>query len=260
MISKKSQQHEEHWIWGVHAVLACAQTQPELLKEIFLIEAKAVDSDVKSLLNFLSDLGLRVQPIKNIPVALKEKRTQGVVAQLQHFPLRSFQKEKSRLQKLCQEEIGQWVFLDRIQDPQNYGAILRSAAAFGLKGVFVGTKDQCPVTGTVAQVSAGQLFRVDLWECHNPLDLMEMFKEADFEILALEAGGQNLSRHLEDLKKSKKNILWLLGAEHFGVQKRYVERSSASVSIPMKSDVESLNVSNAAAIAFFEAQKNYLLS
>jgi 23S rRNA (guanosine2251-2'-O)-methyltransferase len=244
---------KDKWIWGIHSLDACVETHPELLIEIFVLE-ESPDRDFQNLKKKILDAGLKLQSIKNTPGALRDKRTQGIFAQLKDFPIESFREFRQEISERWKMENGQWVYLDRIQDPQNYGAILRSAAAFGVKGVFVSERDQCPVTGTVAQVSAGQIFRVPLYSCEQPSELIAAAQESKLQVLALDSRGENISRYLTETKGS---ILWMLGSEHQGVQKRLLERADTILSIPMNPDVESLNASNAAAISFFEAQKNF---
>jgi 23S rRNA (guanosine2251-2'-O)-methyltransferase len=243
----------DNWIWGVHSIEACLETRPELIKELFTIIADNDNRELIKIKELAKSQGISVQLVKNIPGSLKDRRTQGIFAQLQNFPVWNFREEKASIAEQFTNDRGQWAMLDRIQDPQNYGAVLRSAAAFGVKGIFVANRDQCPANGTVAQVSAGQLFRIPLYECEQCMELLKLAQEKNVCILSLDSRGENLSRYLSE---NKSNILWILGAEHQGVQKKYLEQSDSIVSIPMNPDVESLNVSNAAAIAFYETQKN----
>jgi len=203
------------------------------------------------------DLGFPAIVQEELPRSLKDKRTQGVAARIHAFPLRRFSKEIEALKEAFQSP-GQWAILDRVQDPQNYGAILRSAAAFGLKGIFVGLKESCPMTGTVAQVSAGNFFKVPVYEVPNSNRLIELVVEAGGQVASLDAGGEPLGASVME-KAAGGALLWVLGAEHKGVASRFLDKSTMTVRIPMAEGVESLNVSNAAAVAFYEGQKIFNL-
>jgi 23S rRNA (guanosine2251-2'-O)-methyltransferase len=145
------------------------------------------------------------------------------------------------------------LILDRIQDTQNFGAILRSAAALGAKSIFIGRREQAPVNGTVALVSAGNIFKVNIYTATNLARTCERLQEKGFAVYALDGGGKNISKTLKEANPDK--IAWILGSEEEGIQPIVAKAATEKVGIPMVAGVESLNVSNSAAIALYEAHK-----
>ncbi|NCN27588.1 RNA methyltransferase [bacterium] len=244
---------KSEWIWGLHSIEACGESYPELILEILVQKSNQVDHELNALLKKLNDqLGLKANVVERLPKALDDKRTQGVAAKIQEFPLLNFNKLKDTVSDQL-DKGGQWLLLDRIQDPQNFGAILRSAAALGVKGVVIGTKDQCPFNGTVSHVSVGASFRVPIYQSSRPLEFLELARERGLDVLSLDASGDPISAYMD--KTDVHGLVWIMGSEHWGVSPKYVEISNTKISIPLHAAVESLNVSNAAAIAIWEAQK-----
>lgn len=239
---------EGSWIWGLHAVEACLEERPELILEA-VVEEEAQASVTKSLKGALASSGVEFKVQRKLPGFLGDKRTQGVAARLKHFPFEEF----VAYDEAFRAEIGagkcqQWALLDSVQDPRNYGAILRAAAAFDVQAVIVGRKDQCPLTGVVAQASAGQMFRLRILVANNLTKVAQAAIEAGAEAWALAADG-------EDLRKAsaayKGPLLWLVGAEGEGLHSRLQESASRKIGIPMNEGVESLNASMAAGISFY---------
>lgn len=242
------------WIWGEHSLEACFQTCPERVLEVVVSDAAEMALR-KRLQNLAQDAGLSIKTQKKLPSFLEEKRTQGCAARLKNFPLLSFEDHEKELTAAWREARGQWVVLDALQDPRNFGAVLRSAAAFGVRGVFVGRKDQSPLTGVVAQASAGQMFRVPIYQVASLRKIAERAREAGVEILALESSGEDVGRvfggRSAEKSASMRAWMWLLGSEGSGLQPGLEKLATRPVAIPMQSEVESLNASVAAGLAFF---------
>lgn len=235
----------DNWIWGEHSIEVCAESSPENLLEIFV--EKAAEAKLSKLMSKVS--GLKISKVEKLPRFLSEKRTQGVAAKIKEFPV--FHENDFFNQEVPSKS--QVLVLDRIQDPQNFGAILRSAAGLGATAIFIGRREQAPVNGTVALVSAGNLFKVQIYTATNLARSCERLKEKGFSVLALDGGGKNISQSLESIKPDK--IAWVLGAEEDGIQSIILKNSDQKVAIPMLNGVESLNVSNSAAIALYEAYR-----
>jgi 23S rRNA (guanosine2251-2'-O)-methyltransferase len=246
---------DEVWIWGHHAIEACFDTHPELLLEILSERdpgqiARSPDP-ADLLLRRLKDEGQRVTQARALPRDLADKRTQGLAARLKRFPYARLSDVKE-LRK--QPGVRQWALLDGVEDPRNFGALLRSAAAFGLSGVFVASRNQSPVTGVVAQAAAGQCFRVPVVLCGNLKEVWTAFEDGPFAVFAtLDAGGEDLSSRVAHLKAD--DWVWVIGSEGEGVRPSLKDKCEAIVRIPMAPGVESLNVSVASSIAFYAVRQ-----
>jgi 23S rRNA (guanosine2251-2'-O)-methyltransferase len=174
-------------------------------------------------------------------------RHQGVVAAVE--PLEARRDLHALLQDL--REPAFLLLLDGVTDPHNLGACLRSADAMGVHGVIVPKDRSAGLSPTVAKVASGAADSVPLVSVTNLARAMEELKAAGVWLLgAAEEGEQSL---LE--AKLTGAIGWVLGAEGQGLRRLTRERCDALVRIPMFGQVESLNVSVAAAVCLFETRR-----
>jgi 23S rRNA (guanosine2251-2'-O)-methyltransferase len=143
--------------------------------------------------------------------------------------------------------------LDEVTDPRNVGAVLRSAAAFGAAGLIVTRHNAAQETGALAKAAAGALDRVPIAEAANLRRAIEHLKEAGFWCLGLDHPAPvPLGREAPPARTA-----WILGAEGRGLRQLTARSCDALVEIPITAAMESLNVSNAAAIALYEWARHH---
>lgn len=131
------------------------------------------------------------------------------------------------------------LLLDEIEDPQNFGAILRSADAFGVDGIIVKNKNQVPLNWTVAKVSTGAIEYVKVAQVSNLSNVIRTLKDNGYWIYAAD-GSANTS--YEKVNYSGKVAL-IVGSEGRGISELVMKNSDFIIKIPMVGHVNSLNVS-----------------
>ena len=141
------------------------------------------------------------------------------------------------------------VVLDGIEDPHNVGAILRTSDAAGVDGVIRQSRRAAPLGGVVAKASAGAVAHVKVADVVNIARAVEELKEAGVWTIGL-AG--DADKRYDEIDFTLPSAL-VLGAEGDGLRRLVRDRCDWLVSIPMRGQVESLNVSVAAGVVLFEA-------
>ena len=146
------------------------------------------------------------------------------------------------------KENGFIVILDHLEDPHNFGAIIRTCEAAGVDGIIIPKDRSVEVNGTVMKTSVGTLDNMKIVSVTNLVQTMEYLKKKGYWITATDMEGT-------DYKKIdyKGSCAIVIGSEGNGVSRLVLENSDFVASIPMKGNVNSLNASVAAGIVIFEA-------
>ena len=141
--------------------------------------------------------------------------------------------------------------LDQISDPHNAGAILRSAAAFGVSAVVVQDRHAPPESGALAKAASGALDIVPVVTVVNVARALEQLGELGFWRIALAGDGE---APLKDAAGAG-DVALVFGSEGSGIRRLVRERCDTAAFLPIEAAMESLNVSNAAAIALYELRR-----
>ncbi|HMV36610.1 MAG TPA: RNA methyltransferase [Turneriella sp.] len=177
------------------------------------------------------------------------KNHQGIVLERQQaLELKSFTK-----QDFVSAENGIYLALDGVQDPQNLGAIFRTALGLSVSGIFLPQKDSAPAGATALKASAGALTEIPLCFTGSIASLMQFIsdKRPEIPLVALDASGELFSDGDTDLAGVQTPILLVVGSEQ-GLSRLALERATHRRRLLMDSRLESYNVSVATALALYE--------
>jgi len=237
-----------HLLYGAHAV-AAAWLNPERICRHLYGSAAALEGFAATLARAGSLQLRRPQPIVADREAIERLLPPGAVHQ-------GLALDAEALPEVDLEDVligaGEGpailVLLDQVTDPHNVGAVLRSAAAFGARGLIVQSRHAPEITGVLAKAASGALEVVPVLRETNLARAITRLREAGFVALGLAEGGGTT---LADAPFAERTVL-ALGAEGEGLRRLVAENCNLLVSLPTQAPIASLNVSNAAAVALYE--------
>ncbi|TYB84516.1 23S rRNA (guanosine(2251)-2'-O)-methyltransferase RlmB [Oceaniovalibus sp. ACAM 378] len=144
------------------------------------------------------------------------------------------------------------VLLDRVTDPHNVGAVLRSAEVFGACAVIAPTRHSAPETGALAKTASGALERQPYLRVTNLADAMERLRAMGYVLIALDGTG-DITLATAITQAAGRPVALILGAEGPGMREKTRETADVVARIDSAGEFGSLNVSNAAAVSLFAA-------
>lgn len=238
------------FIYGKHAVKEALEYKENILQKVHF----ATYFDESDILKEVKRRNLPTSSftsVKGFKGVTDESTHQGVIAELQLSklvkPYKEFMSDFEVTPDTC------FVILGELSDPQNAGAIIRSAGAFGVSAVLISENSKTPLTGTVIKVSAGMAFKVPIVSISNINSTAEDLKKRGFWIYGLEGE----SKTNIDKEVFEKPTVFILGNESAGIKEKTKDVCDILLRIPMNPRCESLNVASSASVALYEWSKNH---
>ncbi|MFI6261198.1 23S rRNA (guanosine(2251)-2'-O)-methyltransferase RlmB [Micromonospora sp. NPDC051006] len=218
-----------------------------------LYTAQGMESDdrINEIVRTAADRGIAILEVSRAEL---DRMTGGVLHQgvgLQVPPF-AYQPFEDMVAAAVEQTAPLLVALDGVTDPRNLGAVIRSAAAFGAQGVFVPERRAAGITATAWRTSAGAAARVPVAQVTNLTRSLKACRDAGFMVIGLDADGET---DLYDLEAAVGPLVVVVGSEGRGLSRLVGETCDLTVSIPMISEVESLNASVAAAVTLAEVAR-----
>lgn len=239
-------------IYGIHPVEELLSVAPDRVTTVYASDAGA--SSMETIRKLVADSDALIEPADNarLDELAHGGNHQGVVAEATPFQYVELDELIERTEDASRACL---VVLDQVQDPQNLGAILRSAAAMGVDGAVIPKDRAAGVTGAVVRASSGQAFRVPVAQITNVARTVDRLKEHGYWSVAAEMDAD--SQDLWDIDFDMKTAL-VIGSEHSGIRRLVHEKCDFYARIPMESGVESLNVAAAATVLLYEIRRQRL--
>ena len=236
------------FIVGKHAVIEALKNPNRKVLRVFLTEEskKTIHRENQNR-NLLKNIKVFFKTKKELDNYCKKDgmQHQGFVAEIEHLQqleLKEFIKKKNNLTLVC---------LDEVTDPRNIGSIIRSAASFKIDGLIVKDRQFPDESKLMFKSASGSLEHLNIFKVSNINMTLKFLREKNFWVYGFDAKGD---KDLTEINWTGNNIL-LFGSEGFGMKKHTEKYTDFLVKIKIKKEIESLNISNSAAIAFHHIYK-----
>ncbi len=242
--------HQKCWLWGRNVVLETLRGGRWPVLELYCSDQLLPDElEAVHVLAEQNATSVHVEPGASLRKRCHSAEHQGYLAKMPDFP---YTDPLALLDKLTKrEKTPLLVICDAIQDPFNFGALIRSAEVFGVDGIFIAVKHQVGVTSLVARSSAGAVSHVPIARADNLEDIIDAIKSRGIQVL----GTSNASGIPVFECNLKKPIAMIVGNEGAGIRDALRDNSDGLILIPQHGRVASLNVAVSAGILFYEARR-----
>ena len=230
-------------IVGQHAVIEALRNPNRKVLKVFLTEESKKNIHRKNpKKNVLEDVKVYFKSKKELDKYTSKDQIMhgGYIAEVEHLDqpdLKEFIKGKNNLTFVC---------IDEVTDPRNIGSLIRSAASFNIDGLIVKARQFPSDSKLMYKAASGCLEHLNIFEVSNINSTLKNLKEKNFWIYGFDAKGK---KDFTDIKWEGKNVL-LFGSEGSGMREHTSKYADFFVKININNNVESLNISNSAAIVF----------
>lgn len=233
-------------IYGIHPVMEALRSKKRNVTQLFVTDGKAGHRQVEEIIRLAKRNNVKVDRIE--PRVL-DKLThganhQGVLAKIQPIKL---MKLSTALYESDGNKKDLWLAVDEMTDPQNLGAIIRSAACLGFSTIILPQRRTVGITPAVYRVACGAIENINIVEVSNLNTALIDLKEEGFWVYGADMEGQSIT----ETDYASPAVL-VIGSEGFGIREKTAENCDQIISIPQKGGVESLNASAAASIIMYD--------
>tara|TARA_Y100000590_G_scaffold189372_1_gene215718 strand:+ start:49 stop:792 length:744 start_codon:yes stop_codon:yes gene_type:complete len=241
------------FIVGKHAVLEALKNSKRKVLRLFLTEEskKKIHRDSPKK-NLLKDIKVHFKTKKELDKYCKNDgiQHQGYVAEIEHLEkidLKAFISNKKNLTLVC---------LDEVTDPRNIGSLIRSAASFNIDGLIIKERHFPNESKLMYKSASGCVEHLIIFEVSNINTVLKYLRDKNFWVYGFDAKSE---KNFTEIEWKGNNIL-LFGSEGFGMKMHTKKYMDFSVKINIKKNIESLNISNSAAIAFHHINQHKKIS
>ena len=245
-----SENCQNNYIWGKNPVYEALNKNPERINKIFIQKDISYDNRLKKIIELANSNKIVIQKTNlskfKTTQELEKANFQCVVANVSSV---NFIDVEDFI-NIKKEGYKKLIILDRIQDPHNFGAIIRTAVAAGFDGILVSNHRSAPVNSTVEKISSGAVNHIPIIKTTSLIASIDYLKKQGFWIIATQMQAKD---NYYEIDYTDMNFALVMGSEGSGISKTILNK--ADYVIKLESDFESLNVSIAAAIIMYEAKR-----
>jgi 23S rRNA (guanosine2251-2'-O)-methyltransferase len=239
---------KENIIFGIRPVIEAIKAGKEI--DRILIQNGLKGETSWELKKLISELQI---PSQYVPLEklnkVTQKNHQGVICFVSEI---SYQPLENLLPMIFEKgEDPLLLILDRITDVRNFGAITRTAECAGVNAIIIPSKGSARINADAVKTSAGALYKIPICREDNLKQTIEFIKASGIEIITCT---EKATEPYHSISYNKP-VAIIIGSEEDGISPEYLKRADKTVMIPLKGEIESLNVSVAAGIILFEAVK-----
>lgn len=211
-----------------------------------IVQNNLTDNMSNEIIKMAKEKGIRIDFVSREVLDKKtSNRHQGFLCEVTDFKYAEVEDILNKAKQKCEDPF--ILLLDGIEDPHNFGALIRTAECAGVHGIIIPEHRATPVNDTVVKTSAGATSNMLIARVGNLNNTIDILKKGNIWVYCLEVGGQELTS--TNLKGA---IALVVGSEGNGVSRLTKEKCDDVVSIKLKGSINSLNASVAGAIAMYE--------
>ena len=238
-------------IFGKNSVTEALISGTREINKILISKSLHSDAKLEKIKTLAKEKGVIFQFVaKEKFQQYAEFNHQGVIAQIS--PLKYADLDEF-LEK--NHENSSIVILDGIEDPHNFGAIIRTCVCAGVDGIIIPSRRNVQVNSIVEKTSAGAINHIPIIKVNSLTNAVQQLKESNWWVIATDAHAKD---NYFDINYNDMNFALIMGAEHAGVSKSLLKMSDFTVKIPMLKEFNSLNVSTAMSAIIFESVRQKL--
>lgn len=239
--------HQKCWLWGRNVVTETLRAARWPVLELHLSDSLlAEELSVAEHWSRSNDIALTIEPNERLTNLCHSREHQGYLAKMAAFP---YDRVVDVL--AVAQATPLFAILDGLQDPHNFGAVIRSAHVLGVDALFVPTRGQVEVTAQVARSSAGAVNHLRIAQADDLVTLVSELRSRGVRVIGT---SQNAARRVFESDLTS-GVAIVIGNEGSGIRDELLSACDELVTIPQFGAIESLNAAVSAGILFYEAQR-----
>ena len=237
---------KQNTIFGIYPVQEAISS--DIVIDKLFVQKDSSNPKIEEILKTIekSDISISHVPSEKLN-RLTKGNHQGIVAITSPISFHSIEEIVEKV--LASEKNPLFLVLDQISDVRNFGAIIRTAECTGVDAIIIQKKGGAPVTGDTVKTSAGAIFKIPICKVDHIKDAIFYLQASNIETIS---ATEKTTQSIYDLDL-KKPIAIVMGSEGKGISKSILNLVDHKAALPLKGDINSLNVSVACGVFLYEA-------